>query len=250
MATEYRRILNGVYGQLSAQVLSSATSITDSSFQSLPVITGTAEYIPLSFSALNGTQTPEVFWVRSHASGSATVTVDRAKEGTTAKTWPTGTQWAQADTIRDGLFDTTSGAVPSDLHIGGTYVERDTAAVRVKTFSAGNFPLAGVALPSANGPNRGGAFPSAWDTLTVRTAKVSPTTNSVGDATVSFRQPFPNACISVVAVSANYAAFMGTCTIFSEGTTGFDFRAAVFNSGGAIAQINSLIDIHYVAIGW
>jgi hypothetical protein len=243
---EYRRILNGVYGQLSAQVLSSATSIVDASFSTLPVITGTAEYIPLSFSALNGSQKPEVFWVTAHASGSSTVTVVRAKEGTTATTWPSGTQWSQSTTIRDSLFDTTSGAVPSDLHIGGMFVERDTAATKIKTYTAGNFPIAGTALPSAIGPNRAGNFPSAQDTIMVRGAKTNLTTNSVGDGFVSFRQPFPNACITVVAVSADNTAFVGTCTVWSEGTTGFDFRAAL----GAVSQVNAAIHIHYFALGW
>lgn len=250
MAYEYRRVLNGVYGQLSAQVLSSATSITDSSFSSLPTITGTADYIPLSFSALNGTQTPEVFWVTAHASGSSTVTVARAKEGTTAKTWPSGTQWSQSATIRDALFDTTSGAIPSDLHLGAQWVERDTAALKMKTYTAGNFATAGVALPSSVGPNRSGNFPSAQDTIMVRAAKVQVNTNSVGDANVAFRQSFPNACISVTPVSADYTSFAGTCNVWAEGTTGFDFRAILFNSSGAIAAANATINIHYIAIGW
>lgn len=246
MANEYRRLLNGVYGQLGAQVLSSATSIVDSSFATLPVITGTADIIPLSFSALNGAQTPEIFWVTAHASGSSTVTVVRGKEGTTAKTWPLGTVWAQAETTRDALFDVTSGTIPSDLNLGAQWVERDTAALKIKTYTSGNFALAGVALPSTIGPARAGNFPSAQDTIQIRTAETTVTTNGVGDAFVSFRVAFPNACISVLGGSSDNTAFTGTVNVWSEGTTGFDFRAAL----GAAAVTNTTIHIHYIATGW
>lgn len=250
MANEYRRLLNGEYGQLGGPVTSSATSIVDSSFTILPTITGTAEYIPLSFSAINGSQKPEVVWVTAHASGSSTVTVVRAKETTTAKSWPLGTQWAQAETLRDALFDVTSGTIPSDLHLGAQFVERDTAALKIKTYTSGNFSLAGVALPSTIGPARAGNFPSAQDTIQMRAAETTVTTNSVGDAPVNFRVAFPNACISVFACSSDYTAFTGTCNIWSEGTTGFDFRAVVFNSSGAVAVVSTTIHIHYIAIGW
>jgi len=246
VANEYRRLLNGVYGQLGGAVTSGATSIVDTSFAQLPVISGTAEYIPLSFSALNGAQTPEVLWVTAHTSGSSTITVVRAKEGTTAKAWPLGTVWAQAETSRDALFDTTSGAIPSDLHLGAQWVERDTAALKIKTFTSGNFSLAGVALPSAIGPARAGNFPSAQDTIQMRGAETTVTTNGVGDAPVLFRQAFPNACIAVTAVSSDYTAFTGTVTVWSEGVTGFDARCAL----GASAVINSTIHLPYIAIGW
>ena len=246
MAFEYRRLLNGEYGQLGGAVTSSATSIVDSSFSILPIITGTAEYIPLSFSAINGLQKPEVVWVTAHASGSNTITVVRARENTTAKSWPLGTQWAQAETVRDALFDVTSGTIPSDLHLGAQWVERDTGALKIKTLSSSNFSLAGVALPSTVGPTRPGTFPSAQDTIQMRGGETTVTTNSVGDAFVGFRVAFPNACIAVVGGSSDNTAFTGTVNVWSEGTTGFDFRAAL----GAAPVVSSTIHIHYIAIGW
>lgn len=250
MAFEYRLTLNGEYAQTGALFSSSATSLVDSSFSVLPIITGTADYIPLSFSAINGLQKPEVVWVTAHASGSNTITVVRAKEGTTAKTWPIGTLWSQSETTRDSQIAVTSGTIPSDLQLGGRFVERDTAALKMRTYTAGNFAQAGVALPSSIGPARAGNFPSAQDTIMMRGGETTVTTNSVGDAPVLFRQAFPNACISVVACSSDYTAFTGTCNVWAEGTTGFDFRAVVFNSSGAVAVVSTTIHIHYIAIGW
>lgn len=48
MATEYRQTFNGFYGQLSADLPAASGTIVNSAFQTLPVISGTADYIPLS----------------------------------------------------------------------------------------------------------------------------------------------------------------------------------------------------------
>jgi hypothetical protein len=245
VAQEYRQIVDGFYGQLAGAVTAVATSIVDAAFTTLPTITGTANYVPLAFtdSTLHLT---EIMWVTAHAAGSSTVTVVRAKEGTTARAWTTGTPFAQAETRRDGLLPVTSGTIPSDLHVGARWVETDTGLVKTKTFTAGNVADRGVALPSQVGPSRSGAFPAAGDTITTRGGHVVVTTNSNGDGSVAFRVAFPLGCLAVTANSGDAVSFVGFVTITNESATGFDFRA---QQTSAIPHVG-ILRLQYTALGW
>jgi hypothetical protein len=245
VAQEYRHTLNGFYGQLSSSVTAAATSMTDPAFSALPTITGTADYIPLTLSDQT-LRLIETVWVTAHATGSTTVTVVRAKEGTLARAWPSGTPYHQADTVRDGMLATTSLSVPADLHVGARYLETDTGAPKIKSLTAGGVAAAGVARPGDVGPNRGGTYPGTADIITVRTGNVVVTTNASGDATITFRTAFPWSCIAVVASSADPAVFTGTVTVSGESASQFNFRCA--NPAGTPFVGNARIN--YVAVGY
>lgn len=249
MALEYRFTSNGLYGQMAAGFTAAATSIVDSSFAALPVITASAQYMPLSFTDSTAKLT-EILWVTAHSSGSNTITVARGKEGTTARAWATGTPWAQAETVRDGQTMATSGSQPTERHVGMRWVDTDTGAAKAQSFNGGIVPQFGAALPTDVGPNRSGATPATGSVVVVRAEIENITTNSVGDTNVQFRTAFPNGCLSVVAGGADYTTFAGVIIPWSEGPSGFDLRAIGFNSGGAFAVVNATFKISYVAIGW
>lgn len=249
MANEYRFTANGLYGQMAAGFTAATTSIVDSSFTTIPVITASSQYMPITFTDSTAKLT-EIVWVTAHSSGSNTITVARGKEGTTARAWTTGTPWAQAETVRDGQITATSGAQPSERHVGMRWVDTDTGLAKAQSFNGGIVPQFGVALPSDVGPNRAATTPATGSTIVMRGEIETITTNSVGDANVQYRTAFPNGCISVVANGADFTTFAGVTEVWSEGTTGFDLRAIGFNSGGAFAVVNTTFKISYVAMGW
>lgn len=250
MAYEYRRIVNGAYGQLANSLSAVATSMTEPAFSGLPTIAGAdigPMYIPI---ALNDQTLKvwEVVWITAHAAGSATVTILRAQEGSTARAWTPGKDWGCNPLRRDGLGDELAASLPSSPHVGLRLVERDTGALKIRTLTQGWQAQVGLALPSDVGPRRDGATPPNGAAILHRSAGgISVTTNSVGDGFISFRQPFPTNCISVVANSADYTTFGGTCTTWSEGASGFDFRAI---TPGGVAAANATFKVSYQASGW
>lgn len=245
MANEYRVTSNGLYGQMAAGFTAAATSIVDSSFAALPVVTASSQYMPLSFTDSTAKLT-EILWVTAHSSGSNTITVARGKEGTTARAWTTGTPWAQAETVRDGQTMATSGAQPTERHVGMRWVDTDTGAAKAQSFNGGIVPQFGGALANDIGPLRDSSFPAAGSTMVFRAAEVPVTTNSVGDANVQFRTAFPTNCVAVVGVSSDHTTFAGTVNVWANGPTGFDFRAAL----GASPVPNATFSIMYIALGY
>lgn len=246
MANENRLTFNGFYGQLSADITAVATSITNAAFATLPQITGTADYIPLTLSD-ETLRYIEVVWITAHATGSNTVTVVRAKEGTTARAWLTGTKFGQADLVRDGLPSYLSSAIPTDLHVGCRFYVSDLGLVLVKSFNAGNVADVGVARPGDVGPTRAGTYPSAASVITVRAGNTVVSTNVNGDGSVNFLTAFPNGCISVTANSADPGVFTGTLTLSGEVAAGFNFRAMNLNN---TPLASSPVRLNYTAIGW
>jgi hypothetical protein len=245
MAQEYRQIIDGFYGQLASSVTAGATSIVDTAFSALPTITGTANYIPLAFtdSTLHLT---EIMWVTAHAASSNTITVVRAKEGTTARAWAAGTPFAQAETRRDGLLPVTSGTIPSDLHVGARFVESDTGLVKQKTLNASNVAAVGVALPSQVGPSRGGGNPPADAVITIRSGHSVTATNVNGDATSTFRVPFPNGIVAVTVQNSDSTVFTGTITVTNESTVDFNYKCLHTSSTPFVGTLR----VQYVAVGW
>lgn len=246
MAYEYRHSINGFYGQLTADLAAASTTIVNSAFATLPTITGTAEFIPITISD-ETLRLIEVVWVTAHATGSSTVTVVRGREGTTARLWLTGTRFAQADLSRDGMPVYNSGSIPSDLSVGARFVLADTGAVQMKSSTAGFVASSGVAKPADIGPSRTGLTAPGASVITLRAASVVTTTNASGDGAISFTVPFPNSCMVVIPVSADYAVFTASIIPSGESATGFFFRA-VNDNGVVFASSN--VRVNYIAIGW
>jgi len=97
-------------GTLSVPVSSTTqTSLTSTAFQYFPVV-ASPDYAPLTINPqgnLYTSPTPEIVWITAHAASSSIVTVTRAQEGTTAQTFPVGTQWSHTATELD--YATTGG---------------------------------------------------------------------------------------------------------------------------------------------
>lgn len=244
MAQEYRLTADGFYGQLASQLTAAATTHTDAAWAGLPTWTGTAAYMPLTLTSPGLT---EIVWVTVHASGTPTqVTLLRAKEGTTARTWPTGTQFAQADMRRDGLVAQDSSVSTTDFHWGSQWIETNTGLIKRKT-GTGIVAAAGVSLPSEVGPTRSGSNPPAGATIQKRSGNTTCNTNGSGDGTVNFRVAFPTACQSVVVTGGDPGVFAGVIHVQGEAFDGFNIRAINLN-GTAFAS--STVRLHYDATGW
>lgn len=113
-----RVIVDGAFGNISGGVNAFATSLTSPQFASLPSGLSTVRYLPLVL-ADDAQRLYEVVWVTAHSESSQTVTVVRGREGSTARSWGTGTLWRCGPTVRDLIpsFDTRAG-LPADPQLG------------------------------------------------------------------------------------------------------------------------------------
>ena len=119
MTYELRMPRDFSFGQLSASATISDVTLSSTAFTSLPIIYTTAQYLPIVLlDAALGVY--EIVYITGHASSSANVTVVRGREGSTARAWPSSTQWRAAPTVRDTLIVSTRAALPgaNDAHLG------------------------------------------------------------------------------------------------------------------------------------
>lgn len=117
MAYEFRYLADFQYGTLTAPVAMSDTSMSSAEFAPLSANFTTTTYFPIVL--LNPTaKIHEKVWVTAHSSSSSTVTVVRGRELTSARDWPTGTQWIHAPTIKDSQMRATDALPPDDPHVG------------------------------------------------------------------------------------------------------------------------------------
>jgi hypothetical protein len=242
MAQEYRLTLDGFFGQLASQLTSGATTHTDAAWAGLPTWTGTSYYVPL---ALTGSGNTEFVWVTAHASGTPNqVTLVRAKENTTTRTWVTGTQFAQADMRRDGLIVQSSATSTADFHVGMQWVEDNTGLIKRKTFQSGIVAAAGLALPTE--VNSVAGNPPAGATILHRSGTAVATTNVNGDGTANFVTNFPTAGLIVTATGGDPSVFTGVVHMTGISTSGFTFRA--YNLGGSLFV--GTLRLQYQATGY
>lgn len=135
MAAQRTRIA-GVSGKLDAALAAADTTISGPGLADLPVIDAAA-YVPLSLFVRDATSLRitqrEVVWVTAHAAGATTATVLRAQEGTTAKTWAIGDQFAVALTAADlpplGRIDAPNSAETSVDEFVGSALHADWVRV-------------------------------------------------------------------------------------------------------------------------
>ena len=196
MVYEQRAPRDYLAGTLSTAAAISDTAIVSDSFSTLPTDYTTTKVLPLVIHDPS-TGLYEVVWVTAHTSTSTTVTVVRAREGTTARAWAAGSYVICAPTVRDALSTSTLAGLPTDAHTGMRVLVTDKGDVRQRA-NATWAPSVGVALADEVGPQSGGTFPSSAAAIVVRAGHVSGTTNSSGQVSVTYRVAFPTATIAVV----------------------------------------------------
>lgn len=138
MAFEHRQPRDYLFGTLTTAAALSDTALVSAAFAGLPSNYSGSVYLPMVLHDPS-TGVYEVVWVTAHAGGSQTVTAARGREGSSARSWPAGTQVVCAPTIRDGLFWVpTRSALPTDAHVGMRAEIADENAVADKLLSGWN----------------------------------------------------------------------------------------------------------------
>lgn len=135
MATYDQRVqIDFRFGQLSGGVDSLATSLSSPAFAALPSDLSTTRYLPITL-ADDSQSLYEVVWITGHAAGSQAVTVVRGREGSSARTWGSGTVWRHGPTARDAIPTyATRAALPTDGHLGmKAAIQNEAGAVVEKT---------------------------------------------------------------------------------------------------------------------
>jgi hypothetical protein len=248
MANEFRVPLDYFFGTLTTAAAVSDTTLTSTnSFASLGTGYTTGVYLPL---VLHDpvTKVREVVWVTAHTAASNSVTVVRGKEGTSAQSWPSGTQITCAPTQRDGNLVLPRASLPTDQAIGTRATLSDEAVALVSTLDSGWFPQAGVSKPSSAGPNRSAVNPSAHNTIQLRGGYLSGVTNGSGNITYTYREAFPNATIAPV---ASVASSSSTAIIAMESETASTFTVGVYNPAtGTKYGAGVTVAVFYNAFGY
>ena len=120
MTYDFRVAVDYSYGTLSAGATSLDGTLNSERFRDLPSDLSTEKYLPITL-AEDTARRWEVVWVVGHGPNSSAIEVVRAREGTTAGTWPTGSSWRCAPTARDGTVTTGADVIYDrypDPHIG------------------------------------------------------------------------------------------------------------------------------------
>jgi hypothetical protein len=252
VANEQRAVRDYTAGTLSTAAAISDTALVADIFANLPTTYSTTQYLPLVIHDPS-TNVYEVVWVTAHASTSTTVTVVRAREGTTARAWPTGSYVICSPTVRDALMTSTLAGLPTDAHTGMRAMITDKGDVRQRVNSGAWVAAVGVGLADDIGPYGGGSFPPSSAAIVVRAAHVTGSTDSSGQIAVTYRTPFPTATIAVVIsgrspsvplYSADNPTVNGfTCGVWKVTQISPTFITAAMNAGFAAS-------FDYVAVGF
>lgn len=246
MANEIRDIRDFAYGQLTNAAVVADTTLVSAGFVGLPGgVYSTTRYLPIVLvEPISGVR--EVVWVTAHTASSSSVTVVRAKEGTTALGWAAGTQWKAAPTAaRDGLGVLARASLPTDPHIGLRQSLSDESGVAVeRTANAGWQSSVGVANPADFGLRFGpGTVAPAGNVMLMRGGSRTQNTAGGGKVTATFTQPFPGGCAIAVGMAANALVELSSVTA----------STAVFQCWGAAgspAPDGLSVTIQYLAVGY
>lgn len=236
MTYEQRQPLNYSFGTLSNAAAISDTTLTSTDFSSgLPSGLSTTLYVPVVLQDPS-TKVFEVVWVTAHTAAATTATVIRAREGTTARAWGSGTLWTVSPTIRDGILTATAATIPTDLHTGAMVLETDTGIVKRKSPTAntvagqGMLAALGVCLGAETQKTAANATIPSTATILVRMGNVVGQAPSAGAITITFPVAFPTAYIGAVAGSTDDGNFVGAVTITNGTTTSMKLKPLQFNS--------------------
>jgi hypothetical protein len=246
---EFRNALDFVFGTLTSAAAVSDTSLASADFASLSSGYNTGNYLPLVLLS-PATHQHEKCWVTAHGSGATTATVVRGRESTSAQSWPSGTQWIVAPTLRDVMVPTNSTALPADPHVGMRGLMIDKSEVRQYTRYGGYQADVGVAIPSQIGKVRAGTAIPDGQAMIMRSGYATGTTDAAGQFTVTFSTPFPTAC-QVVQIGQG-ASFVNPVIVTSETASTFVAKAWRYSALNIAAAepAGTSVPITYMAIGY
>jgi hypothetical protein len=239
MALEYRWPQNFQYGTLTSAISLSDTTINSAELAFLATLTSGNPHIPLTL-INQATREYEIIWVSLHNAAATTATVVRGKEDTTAKAWPSGTQWICAPTRWDALMMWSTVTFPSDAHLGMRAAVNDRGEVYEKTFAQGwqgYFRMSGDDMGRtldgtvADPPNGYCALHKSWTG--------TGTTNGSGILNLTIPNAgFPNKVVSaqVTRVTNNAAGTFWVPTVNRAATTNTVLSVLATNASGALAS--------------
>jgi len=245
VANEFREIRDYLFGTLTNAATISDTTITCSDFTVLPTTYTTGRYLPLVLHD-PALKLYEVVWVTAHSAASASVTVVRAKEGSTARAWPSGSQVLCAPTVRDGLPVTTRASLPSDANIGQRYSLTDESVV-VQRLATTWGPSVGVCQASEAGPRRSGTIPSTA-VITMRGGHKTGTANASGLVTITHAVAFTTATIvsTIALVDADTSCVPAVSSETAAGVTFIFYKC----SDGLPVANGTGVEFQYLSIGY
>lgn len=201
MANENRVRGNGILGTITDNPLAiGGTSITCANFAELPAI-GATEHLALTLDPGHSAGAPEIVWVTAHTALSTTVTVTRAREGSTARQHATGTQVVWGPTAADYRTICTTAGRPSggglpfngqeiyDVDFDAPFSYLDSAWVQESTL--GGWTTWTPAVTQSNTPTQTvtEARYSRYGRLIVATAMVSFSAAGTGSNAIEMTYP-------------------------------------------------------------
>lgn len=252
MANEIRAISDYKFGTLSNAAAIGDTTLVSAAFASLAgAFYSTTTYLPI---VLHDPAVPayEVVWITAHTASSTSATVVRGKEGSSARAWPSGTQWLAAPTMRDALLPSTRAALPTDAAVGSRAIVTDESFAVQRTMTGGWAPSVGVGVPSEFGNRDDGSAVPSSAVIVARGGKVTASTDGSGQMQVTYKAPFPNQtiCATISWMTG------GSATFWNAGVVNGSFTAAGFKthlyagSNGATATAGISLTFQYIALGY
>lgn len=254
MVYEQRASLNYVAGTLSTAAAISDTTLSADIFAGLPTDLTTTKYLPLVVHDPTA-GLYEVVWVTTHTGVSTSVTVVRAREGSTARAWAAGSYVICSPTVRDTATTYTLAGLPTDAQTGMRAMVTDKGYVTERV-AGGWGPSVGVALADHIGPNRSAANPTAQSAMLVRAGFVTGVTDANGQFAVTYRSAFPTGTIAAVVQAAGASPEAITFTgVTGESASGFTITVmrvtSVSPSYAAFPfQPGNTFKAMYIAVGY
>jgi hypothetical protein len=246
---DFRSPGNYFFGSLTNAAAISDTSLVSTDFAALASIYSANVIFPLTLDD-PATKLHEIVWVTAHTAASNTITVVRAKEGTTARAWPAGTRVTCAPTQYDGRLSVQRASLPSDGHTGQNATVTDEGAVVTRGYEGRWEAALGVALPGAFGKRADtSAIPNSG-VLVMRGDRRTVNTDGSGLLAATFNTPFPNQCLRVMVTWISG----GTTNLFNIGLSSFSSTGCVaylYNGAtGAGAGSGISVTFDYLAVGY
>lgn len=248
MANEFRDSTNYFIGQLSSPALIGDVTLNSTAFANLPGgVYSTGRILPLVLHD-QASGLFEIVWVTAHVAAATSVTVLRAKETTTARAWPAGTQILQPPTTRDGVQVLTRAALPADASFGMRVALSDENVV-VERAGAGWGPSVGIAMASQVGPRRSGvAIPTSAVVTATGGHRSGNTGGGNGTLTIAHASPFPNATISTGITLVDSTV---SCVPAINAETPAGITAQFFKTSDGLPVANgTAVIFQYVSIGF
>lgn len=165
-----RKFANLISGTLSADLVTSGTTLSSAILASVPEIISPDEFVIVIDPEDAGAFSPEVVYVTAHTAGATTATVTRAREGTAdpGASWPSGTKIIGAvskaffEAAETAIADVaTAKAVTDELSANQSHVLAEVTETFQGSSALTSNSLADVGQPVTI------TLPTGWDAMDV-----------------------------------------------------------------------------------